>query len=117
MACGIYGTIRPADVSVDDIDIYYNYTPSREVKHNQIFKLNASELLSYNYIPSDDDTYVENNENLLEGLYNLRLPADIFNQLGIYTIYIKPKITPIVIVDCSVLSSLPSIIPFIYNLF
>ena len=115
MACGIYGTIRPADVSVDDIDVYYNYTPSREVKNNQIFKLNASELLSYNYIPSDDDTYVENNENLLEGLYNLRLPATIFNALGIYTIYIKPKKAIVSIIDCGVLYSLPNVRGIILN--
>jgi hypothetical protein len=45
----------------------------------------------------------------LEGLYNLKLPATIFNQLGIYTIYIKPKTYTTVIMDCSVLSSLPSV--------
>ena len=30
MATGNYGTIRPADVSVDDVEIYYSYTPNRE---------------------------------------------------------------------------------------
>ena len=45
----------------------------------------------------------------MEGLYNLRLPAAIFNELGIYTIYLKPKLTPIVIQDCGVLSALPTV--------
>jgi len=31
MAVGTYGTTRPADVNIEDIDIYYNYTPSREI--------------------------------------------------------------------------------------
>ena len=107
MAVGIYGTTRPADVSVDDIDVYYNYTPSREVVNNNIYKLNSSEILSYNYLP--DDEQIVGDENLLEGLYNLRLPATVFGQLGIYTIYLKPTKVNTTIVDCSVLSSLPSV--------
>lgn len=107
MAVGIIGTIRPADVSVDDIDVYYNYTPDRETINNEIFKLDATEILSYNYIPEDEE--IVGNENLLEGLYNLRLPASVFGQLGIYTVYIKPKKIDTTIVDCSVLSSLPSV--------
>ena len=107
MAVGIYGTTRPADVSIDDIDVYYNYTPNRETLNNNIYKLDSTEILSYNYLP--DEEQVVGNENLLEGLYNLRLPATVFGQLGIYTIYLKPKIAMTTIVDCSVLSSLPSV--------
>lgn len=107
MAVGIMGTTRPADVSVDDIDVYYNYTPNRETINNNIFKLNSSEILSYNYLPEDEQ--IVGSENLLEGLYNLRLPATVFGQLGLYTIYVKPKKVDTVIVDCSVLSSLPSV--------
>jgi len=107
MAVGIYGTTRPADVSIDDIDVYYNYTPNRETVNNDIFKLNSSEILSYNYLP--DDEQILGNENLLEGLYNLRLPASVFGQLGIYTIYLKPKVATTTIIDCSVLSSVPTV--------
>lgn len=110
MAIGTYGISRPADVNINDIDIYYNYTPNRETRNDDMIKIqDPNELLEYCYLPDDDNNYIVGNENLLEGMYNLRLPADIFNQLGIYTIYIKPKLTPVVIVDCSVLSSLPSI--------
>jgi len=108
MAVGIYGTTRPADVSIDDIDVYYNYTPNRETVNNDIIKLDATEILSYNYLPTDEEI-VGYDENLLEGLYNLRLPASVFGNLGIYTIYIKPKMVATTIVDCSVLSSLPSV--------
>jgi len=107
MAVGTYGTIRPSDVSIDDIDIYYSYSPSREISNNTIYKLTASEILTYNYLPTDEQ--LVGNENLLEGLYNLRLPASVFSQLGIYTIYIKPKKVTTTIIDCSVLSSLPSV--------
>ena len=108
MAVGIYGTTRPADVSIDDIDVYYNYTPNRETSNNDIYKLDANSLLSYNYLPTDEEI-VGYDENLLEGLYNLRLPASVFGELGIYTIYLKPKKAYTTIVDCSVLSSLPSV--------
>jgi len=108
MAIGIYGTVRSADVTVEDINVYYNFTPNRETINNIILSLNASDVLTYCYLPTDE-VIVGYTENLLEGLYNLRLPASVFNQLGIYTIYIKPKVIPIVIVDCSVLSALPTV--------
>jgi len=114
MAVGIYGTTRPADVSIDDIDVYYSYQASREIPPQErgieIIKLDATEILSYNYLP-DDEWIVEDgeNKNLLEGLYNMRLPASVFGNLGVYTIYIKPKMVATTIVDCSVLSSLPSV--------
>lgn len=108
MAVGTYGIIRPADVSIDDIDIYYNYTPNRETKNDIIYKIpNPNDLLTYNYLPTDEQ--IVGNENLLEGLYNLRLPASVFSSLGIYTIYIRPKKVITTIIDCSVLSSLPSV--------
>jgi hypothetical protein len=107
MAIGTYGIVRPSDVSIDDISMYYNYTPNRETQNDIIYPLVPQEILSYNYLP--DSEQLANSENLLEGLYNLKLPATIFNQLGIYTIYIKPKTYSTVIIDCSVLSSLPSV--------
>jgi hypothetical protein len=109
MAIGTYGISRPSDVTVDDISVYYNYTPDRETSNNDIYSLNASELLEYCYLPTDEQIIAGYTENLLEGLYNLRLPASVFNQLGIYTIYLKPKLIPLLVVDCSVLSALPSV--------
>ncbi len=34
MATGNYGTIRPADVSVEDVEMWYSFTPSRELVSN-----------------------------------------------------------------------------------
>lgn len=118
MAVGTFGISRAADVSFNDITVYYNYTPDRETNNNVIFSLNASEILEYCRLPDDEQIiagYDGNDGNLLEGLYNLRLPASIFNQLGIYTIYIKPKMTPVLIVDCSVLSALPTVKGIVVN--
>jgi hypothetical protein len=109
MAIGTYGITRPSDVNIEDINMYYNYSPDRQTSNDVIYGLNPTELLSYTYLPDDDPNVIAGNENLLEGLYNLRLPASIFNQLGIYTIYIKPKVTVTTIIDCSVLSALPTV--------
>jgi len=116
MAVGTYGIVRPSDVSIDDIQMYYNYIPNRQTVNNTILPLNPVEILSYTYLPTDDPNYIvpsnqslAQNMNILEGMYNMKLPASTFNALGIYTIYIKPKIYMTQILDCSVLSSLPSV--------
>jgi hypothetical protein len=116
MGIGVYGVTRPSDVNVDDIDIYYNYTPNRYTENNIIYKVSdkdKTDMISYNYLP--DDEQINGNENILEGLYNLKLPATTFNQLGIYTIYIKPKSITLSIIDCSVLSSLPTVKGIVIN--
>ena len=76
MAIGTYGTVRPADVSPEDVEIILNYTPSRDV---------------------------------LGGLYNLTLPANEFNAVGIYTLMIRPAQIRTSITDCGVLSALPNV--------
>jgi hypothetical protein len=107
VSIGVFGTIRPADVSIADIDVYYNYAPNRESEVSEMQRLESDEILSYNYLPEDEQ--ITGNENLLEGLYNISLPADVFSDVGIYTLYLKPKRLTATIVDCSVLSSLPSV--------
>jgi len=116
MAIGTYGISRPSDVSVNDISVYYNFTPNRETSNNTIYSLDATEILEYCYLPDDEQVIAGYTENILEGLYNLRLPASIFNQLGVYTIYFKPKLTATLIVDCSVLSALPTVKGIVVNL-
>jgi hypothetical protein len=46
---------------------------------------------------------------VLGGLYNLTLPADTFNAVGIYTLYIRPAQIRTIITDCGVLSALPNV--------
>lgn len=110
MAIGTYGIIRPADVNINDIDIYYNYSPNRETSNDAIYKLDATQLLTYCYLPENERIFDDGvDRNILEGLYNLRLPASVFSQLGIYTIYIKPKSFISTILDVSVLSALSNV--------
>jgi hypothetical protein len=49
-------------------------------------------------------------------MYNLRLEADTFSDLGIYTLHIRPKQIRTTITDCGVLSSLPSVRGIIVDL-
>jgi len=113
MATGIYGTVRPADVDIDDLDVYYSFAPNRDTAATTFLRLNASDVISEVKIPTDEQESGE--ENLLEGLYNLKLPSTIFNQVGIYTVYIRPKVIRIDIQDCGVLSSLPAIKGIVLN--
>ena len=88
MATGTYGTIRPADVSPEDVEIILNYTPTRDETDNFVLtKLDALSILKPYY--NNDTTGVNNGIEILGGLYNLKLPAEQFNQLGIYTLFIR----------------------------
>lgn len=107
MSVGVYGTNRPSDVLIEDIDVFYNYSTNRNVENLDIFRIESSEVLSELEIPLDERD--NNTDSLLEGLYNFKLPATIFNELGIYTVYIKPKSIKTTISDCGVLSSLPNV--------
>ena len=108
MAIGSYGTIRPSDVSPEDVQIIMNYTPSRDVTDNFILtELDAPTLLKpyFNNTQTGGNAGVE----ILGGLYNLTLPAEQFNAIGIYTLYLRPAQIRTVITDCGVLSALPNV--------
>ena len=108
MATGSYGTIRPADVSPDDVDIILNYTPSRDDTDNFVLtKLDAKNVLKPYF--HNNNTGGNANVEILGGLYNLKLPADQFNKLGIYTLYIRPAEIRTKITDCGILSALPNV--------
>jgi hypothetical protein len=107
MATGTYGTIRPADVSPEDVEIILNYTPSRDETDNFVLtKLDAAAILKPYFNNSNTGG---NTVEILGGLYNLKLPADQFNKLGIYTLYIRPAQIRTSITDCGVLAALPNV--------
>jgi hypothetical protein len=115
MATGTYGTIRPADVSPEDVEIILNYTPSRDETDNFVLtKLDALSILRPYY--NNNDTGVNSGIEILGGLYNLKLPAEQFNQIGIYTIFIRPTQIRTTILDCGVLSALPNVKGLIFDL-
>jgi hypothetical protein len=108
VATGSYGTIRPADVSPDDVEIILNYTPTRDDTDNFLLtKLDAKNVLKPYF--HNNNTGGNANVEILGGLYNLKLPADQFNRLGIYTLYIRPAEIRTKITDCGILSALPNV--------
>jgi len=97
MATGNYGTIRPADVSVQDIEMFYSYTPNREsITSVDLIPLNPIDVL----VPA---TNPNNVTEIFGGLYTLKLPTAIFGTKGFYNIIIRPRQIRTTIQDCSVL--------------
>jgi hypothetical protein len=115
MAIGSYGTIRPSDVSPQDVEIIMNYTATRDVTDSFVLtKLDAQTILRpyFNNSETGGNAGVE----VLGGLYNLTLPASQFNALGIYTLYMRPVQIRTSITDCGVLSALPNVKGIVINL-
>ena len=111
MAVGSYGIVRPADVSPADVEIFYHYTSGRTATAPvTLKKLISTDVLTPVFHNSDttDDGAAPNAE-ILGGLYNLKLNASDFANLGIYTLHIRPKQIRTTITDCGVLASLPSV--------
>ena len=102
---GLYGSIRPAVLNpASDVEIDYYYRPTRGTESTDFadgFKsLDPAACL----IPTSGNT-----GNVLNGLFNLRLPLSDFNMRGIYTIYIHPKEVETAIVDVNVLANYPTV--------
>ncbi len=115
MATGTYGTIRPADVSPEDVEIILNYTPSRDETNNfELTKLDATAVLRPYF--HNDATGGNPNLEILGGLYNLKLPAENFNRIGIYTLFIRPAEIRTSILDCGILSALPNVRGLVFDL-
>jgi len=91
MAVGFYGSKKGSDVDFNDCDILYAYSPSR----NEVGDLQFSPL--YNNVTNNEIRKVFG----ADGLYKLRLPANVFNKLGFYSVLVKPKSFEIEIIDCS----------------
>jgi hypothetical protein len=118
MAVGSYGIIRPADVSPEDIEIYFHYVSDRSSTSEVTLKrLSSSDVLTpvFHNSETTDDTAAPNNE-ILGGLYNLKLSATDFSDLGIYTLHVRPKQIRTSITDCGILASLPSVRGLIIDL-
>lgn len=113
MSNGVFGTVRPAKLNIlRDVEILYFYTPSRgetSEDFNGFKRLEASECL----VPATE----HDDENaVINGLYRLRLPLNVFNQKGIYTVYIRPKERRIKIMDVSRLAAYQDVKGIVLNL-
>lgn len=114
MATGNYGIVRPSDVSPEDVEIILHYTPSRDLTTD--FTLTQLDSIQYLRPYYSNASIGGTNTELLGGLYNLTLPADQFNALGIYTLYLRPAQIRTIINDCGVLSSSPNTKGIIINI-
>lgn len=111
MANGVYGIVRPADVSLEDVEVFLHYSPSRNnIGNANLTKLNTEDVLSKMVNPNN-----LNNIEIFGGMYTLKLPANLFGVKGIYTIMIKPIEIRTKIVDTGVLSSQPSIKGLVFD--
>lgn len=115
MATGTYGVVRPADITTDDVEVFYHYTPSRDsIGNTTLNKLDAAQVL----IPIDNPNKTQSGVSGFEvfgGMYTLKLPVATFGVKGIYTIIIKPVEIRIPIVDCGVLSALPDVRGLVFD--
>ena len=110
---GLYGTIRGAHIDPNlDAEIFYFYRPNRSTTAEDFSQF--KKLSSSNLVPSDAEIG-GTIENILPGMFNLRLPLDVFNDTGIYTVYIRPKEVITELQDVSVLADYPEIRGVVIN--
>lgn len=107
---GLYGTVKGSNINIDnDVDMLYFYRPTRgtddEDFSNGFKKLDTINLVKTKY-----------EEQNIIGLFELRLPLDIFNRKGFYTIYIRPKEYNVNLTDVSVLAAFPDVKGVVLNL-
>lgn len=105
MSNGVFGSVRPAIIDVkNDVEIFYTYKPSRGETSDD-FEKGFKQLDPMScFVPTKIDKG-NNNTEILNGMYTLKLPLNEFNKKGFYTIFIRPKEVSHVITDVSVLAS------------
>lgn len=108
---GMYGTVKPADINIDDdVEIFYHYRPSfnsEDVDFKNFKRLNSSILKPCS---------VGDGENIdISGLFNLKLPLNEFSKKGLYTIYIRPKEIDITIRDIGTLAAYGDVRGVVFN--
>lgn len=114
MASGTYGIVRPADINPDDVEVFYHFTPSRDVNNSpNLIKLNSTDVLIKMNNPNRATTTPF---EIFGGMYTLKLPVANFGVKGFYTIIIKPVEIRTKIVDCGVLSAFPDIKGLLFDL-
>jgi hypothetical protein len=116
MANGTYGIVRPADITPDDVEIFYHFSPSRDSIGNvTLQKLEPNEVL----VKMDNPNKVQSGVSGFEvfgGMYTLKLPTETFGTKGFYTIIIKPVEIRTKIVDVGVLSAYPDTKGLIFDI-
>ena len=99
---GVYGTKVASNVSMNDVEIFYAYSPTRNSDdiNTSAYKRLPSSLLQNAILEGEGD---------IEGLKNLKLPLQYFNKKGFYSVLIRPKEIKGVINHVSTLTAYPDI--------
>ena len=107
MSNGVYGTTIPSNIDSSMVDIFYSYSETRNSDNteNAVFKKLPSSILVKSLYEKEENSI----DNIIEGLYNLKLPIRYFYRKGFYTVYIKPREIPTVILDVASLTAYPNI--------
>lgn len=101
MASGKYGIISPSFVDLSDIEIVYTYQANRQSEPKTLNTLDPNQVIT---------TFNElGGQEVMGGLYKLKLPADVFNTIGIYTLLIRPKRIKTTILDCGTIATIPDV--------
>lgn len=101
MASGKYGIISPSFIDLNDVEILYTYQTTREAEPTTLNTLDPNQVITtFNELGGTET---------MGGLYKLRLPANNFNQIGIYTIIIRPKRIKTTILDCGSINTIPDV--------
>lgn len=113
MAINAYGTVRPATVTANDIDMFMQYQVDENTLPETLVKLAPNDILMK--VDSPDNV-----NEMMGGLYNLNLNSTLFNRgLGIYTIYIRNRVITgngLRIRDCGILDDAANIEGLIFDL-
>jgi hypothetical protein len=107
MASGKYGIVAPSVIDIEnDVEIFYAYQPDRQTEPLGLNTLIPNSVIkTFNEINTNPD----NRNEIMGGLYKLTLPSNVFNQIGIYTILIRPKRIQTTILDCGSINTLPDV--------
>ena len=107
MSAGVYGINKGANfVPADHAEVLLCYRQDRTVQSVSGF----TTVETTKYLTAESDGV-----NQISGLYQLKLPLDVFNEVGIYNIYIRPKQVQVIIQDIGILASYPDIRGIVLN--
>lgn len=116
MATGTYGIKRPSDVTPDDMEIFYDFIPSRDAQSAGLVKFSdPNEIMIKVNNPNRTQSGVSGFE-MFGGMYTLKLPVSVFSAKGIYTIIIKPIEIRTKVVDVGVLSAFPDVNGLLFDI-
>lgn len=107
MSSGAYGNTIPASfIPAQHAEVWLSYQQDRNTTGEGFALVETTKFIEYE---------VDQSGNQINGLYRLKMPIDVFNRVGIYNIYIRPKQIETTIQDVGVLASYPDIRGVILN--